>query len=264
MTGIGLALQPLRIAGRRIWITLAAGHTVCAGDVRHQKGWGPVKIRIALSIVLLALVGSATAQEGPALLNVAEVRQLVERGEPADHARLKAHFEALVEQYAAQVRRHNAMAKGFGGNPNRNLGTGMSGHCRRLAELNTESATAVRELVAYHDKLGAGSPATAPPDAGRFHAGAGAPEPTDEDLAALAAKAATPADHRALEEYFRTLAARYTSDANAHTSFAMVYRGSRVPQVGLEHERLARLAREATEEASEAADMHRQLVGVTR
>ena len=33
-------------------------------------------------------------------------------------------------------------------NQSRNLGTGMSAHCKQLANLKTQSATAVRELAA--------------------------------------------------------------------------------------------------------------------
>ena len=39
----------------------------------------------------------------------------------------------------------------------------------------------------------------------------------------MAAKASTPADHRALEEYFLTLAKRYTSEAKDHKAMASAY-----------------------------------------
>jgi len=133
---------------------------------------------VVVSLGLLSFLAAASAQERPGMLNAVEVRQLVERGDPGDHARLNTHFTALADQYTSQVRRHTAMAKSFGGNPNRGLGTGSSAHCRRLAELNTQSAATVRELAQYHEKLAAGSPATPPSDAARFQAGAGAPEPT--------------------------------------------------------------------------------------
>jgi hypothetical protein len=57
------------------------------------------------------------------------------------------------------------MSQNFVGNPNRNLGTGMSAHCKRLADLNIQSGATVRELAAYHDELASGAPAT-PPRAG--------------------------------------------------------------------------------------------------
>jgi hypothetical protein len=220
-------------------------------------------LRVALA--LLVFTGSAAAQDpSSALLNDVEVRQLVARAEPGDHARLSAHFAALAEQYTAGAKRHAAMSQSFSGNPNRTLGSGMSAHCTRLAELNTQSATTARELVTYHQTLAAGVPAAPPRDAARFHAGAGAPAPSELEIAALAAKASTPAEHRALEEYFLTLAKRYTGEADAHASFALAYRGARVTQPGAHHERLAVLSREAAKEATTAAAMHKELAFVPR
>jgi hypothetical protein len=140
----------------------------------------------------------------------------------------------------------------------------MSAHCTRLAELNTQSAATARELVTYHQALGAGAPAAPPPDTARFHAGAGASAPTEPEITALAARASTPAEHRALEEYFLTLAKRYTAEADAHASFALAYRGARVTQPGAHHDRLAGLSREAAKEAATAAAMHKELAFVPR
>ena len=67
------------------------------------------------------------------------------------------------------------MAQSFVANANRNLGTGMSAHCKQLADLNTKSATELRELAAYHQKLTSGVPATPPAGGARFERGAGAP-----------------------------------------------------------------------------------------
>jgi hypothetical protein len=217
------------------------------------------------AVAILALVASAVAQERPSgLLNSVELRQLVERAEPADHTRLSAHFTALGERYTAEAKRHVSMSRSFVGNPSRNLGTGMSAHCKRLADLNTQSATTVRELAAYHEKLSSGAVATPPRDGARFEGGAGAPEPTEKELTALAAKASTPAEHRALEEYFLTLAKRYTTEANEHVMLAQVYRGTRIAQAAVHHDRLAALARDAAKEANEAAEMHKSLAAVAR
>ena len=214
---------------------------------------------------LLTLAGIAAAQEKPiALLNTLEVRQLVARAEPADNARLATHFSTLAERYTAEAKRHVSMSQSFVGNPSRNLGTGMSVHCKRLADLNTQSATTVRELATYHDKLAGGTPAEPPRDAARFHGGAGAPEPTEKDLNALAAKASTPAEHKALEEYFVTLAKRYTTTADEHVNLAQAYRGTKIAQASAIHDHLARLARESAKEATAAADMHKQLANVGR
>jgi hypothetical protein len=227
----------------------------------------PIRVRsFVLALVgVIAVAGIAAAQERPTgLLNNLEVRQLVARGEPADNARLAVHFTALADRYAADAKAHISMSKSFGGNPNRNLGTGMRVHCKQLADLNSQSATTVRELASYHEKLAAGAPATRPPDASRFHGGAGAPEPTQKELNALAAKASTPAEHRALEEYFLTLAKRYSAEADEHVTLAQTYRGTKIAHVAVIHDRLAALARDEAKEATAAADMHKQLATIAR
>lgn len=222
----------------------------------------------SLAIAAAALpifAADVAAQNTPtAVLNGLEVRQLVARAEPADNVRLAAHFSALANRYTAEAKRHVSMSQSFIGNPSRNLATGMSAHCKRLADLNTQSATTVRELAAYHEKLATGAPAAPPKEGARFQGGAGAPEPTEKELNALAAKASTPTEHRALEEYFQTLAKRYTNEANDHVTLAQTYRGTRIAQAAVHHDRLAGLARDAAREATAAAEMHSGLAGVVR
>ena len=218
-----------------------------------------------VAAAFVAAAGTLAAQERPnALLNRLEVQQLVARAEPADHARLAMHFSALADQYTAEAKKHLSMSQNFVGNPSRNFGSGMSIHCKRLAELNTQSATTARELAEYHEKLTAGTRATPPRDGARFQGGTGAPEPTGKDLDTLAAKAATPAEHRALEEYFRTLANRYTKASEQHVTLAQTYVGTRIAQASAIHDHLARLARESAKEATAAADMHKQLANIER
>jgi hypothetical protein len=218
-----------------------------------------------VAAAVLTLTASVAAQDrASGLLNNLEVRQLVARAEPGDQAQLSAHFTALGDRYAAEAKRHIAMSQSFAGNPSRNLGTGMSAHCKRLADLNTQSATTVRELAAYHANLASGTQATPPRDAARFQSGAGAPEPTQKELNALAAKAGTPAEHRGLEEYFLTLAKKYTAEANEHAALAQAYRGTRIAQAAVHHDRLAGLSRDGAKEATAAAEMHKQLAGVGR
>jgi hypothetical protein len=217
------------------------------------------------AIAVVTAAGTSAAQEkSSGLLNSLEVRQLVARGEPDDNARLATHFYALADQYSAEAVRHQSMAQSAVGNPSRNLGSGMSAHCKRLAELNTQESATVRELAAYHNKLAGGESATPPPNAARFHSGVGAPAPTDKQLAELAGKARTPADHHALEEYFRTLAGRYAADAKEHEAFAASLRGTRIEQAAAIHSHLAELSRDAAKEASAAADMHKQLANVAQ
>jgi hypothetical protein len=222
----------------------------------------------SLSLVaaaVLTLTASVAAQDRPAgLLNNLDVRQLVARAEPGDHARLAAHFMALADRYATEAKRHTSMAQSFVGNPTRNLGTGMSAHCKQLADLNTKSATELRELAAYHQKLASGVTATPPAGGARFEGGAGAPAPTEQELSTMAAKASSPAEHRALEEYFLTLAKRYTADASQHATTASTYRGTKIAQAAVHCDNLVRLSRDAAKEATAAAEMHKQLAGVGR
>jgi hypothetical protein len=134
----------------------------------------------------------------------------------------------------------------------------------RLADLNTESATTVREPAACHEKQAAGTPATPPRDGAWFQGGTGALEPTEKELNALAAKASTPAEHKGLEEYFLTLAKRYTAAGDEHVALAQSYRGPTIAQASMIHDHLARLARDSAKEAAAAADMHKQLANVAR
>jgi hypothetical protein len=220
---------------------------------------------VSAAVAILTMSGNVAAQDKPTvLLNTLEVRQLVARAEPEDNLRLSAHFSALSDRYTAEAKRHLSMSQSFVGNPSRNLGTGMSAHCKRLADLNTESATTVRELAAYHEKLARGTSATPPPNAAPFHSGAGAPQPTDKELKALAAKASTPSEHRALEEYFLMLAKRYTADSEQHIALAQQYQGTRLASAAMLHDHLAGLAREEAKEATAAAEMHKQLAGLPR
>ena len=213
----------------------------------------------------MSLVETTAAQETRgAVLNSLEVQQLVARAEPADNVRLSTHFSALADRYTAEAKKHRSMSQSFVGNPSRNLGIGMSAHCKKLADLNAQSATTVRELAAYHEKLAGGVIATPPNDAARFQGGAGAPEPTEKELRALAARASTAVDHRALQEYFLTLAKRYTAEANQHVALAQAYRGTRLASAAFQHDHLAKVAREAAAEANAGARMHEDLSSVPR
>jgi uncharacterized protein with gpF-like domain len=156
------------------------------------------------------------------------------------------------------------MAQSFAGNPSRNLGTGMSAHCKQLADLNTKSATELRELASYHLKLASGATVTPPAGGARFEGGAGAPVPSEQELKAMAAKASSPAEHHALEEYFLTLAKRYTADATEHATTANTYRGTRIAQAAVHCDNLVRLSKDAAKEATAAAEMHKQLANVAR
>jgi hypothetical protein len=228
----------------------------------------PTLIRtIAAGLLLLfTLPGGAAAQKTESVvLNSLELQQLIKRGDPADHARVAAHFTALAEQYALDAKRHAAMARAFTVQPaGRTAAHSAADHCNRLAELNTESAATLRELAAHHERLAAGEASTAPRGAARFQNGEGATAPTPEDLRALAARANTRTDHLALAEYFDTVAKRNTAAADQHAAMAQTYRGTRIAQAAAHCERLVKLSRDSAEEAREAADFHRDLAAVAR
>jgi len=224
-------------------------------------------VPLALPLALLATVITAAAQtRDPKVLNVIALRQLVASAEPGDHAKLSAHFAALAEQYTEEAARHTAMSKAFGGNPNRVGTVSASTHCARLARrLNTEAAATLRELATHHERLAMGAPSTVPVDSARFEHGEGTPAPTDSELAALAARARMPADHRALAEYFATVAARHTADAETHSRMAQAYRGNgnrRGGDPAAHCDRLVKLSREAAAEARAAATQHTELADI--
>jgi hypothetical protein len=59
------------------------------------------------AVAILTLASGAAAQApAPAVLSSLEVQQPVKRAEPADHARLAAHFAELSDRYVAEAGRH--------------------------------------------------------------------------------------------------------------------------------------------------------------
>ncbi len=226
----------------------------------HQTSWVSVA-----ALILLAYSPNIPAQESSSmLLNSLEVQQLVKRAEPADNARLADHFAALADRYDAEAKRHTSMSQSFTGNPIRNLGTGMAQHCRQLADLNSKSSKTLRDLATYHKGLAVGAAVKPPAGARPFESGAGAQKPTDQELNAMAAKASTPADHRALEDYFLNLAKRDTTEAGEHVALAQAYRGTKIAQAAVHHDLLAQLARDSAKKATAAAEMHKQMAGAAR
>ena len=74
---------------------------------------------------------------------------------------------------------------------------------------------------------------------------------------ALVRRAATPADHRALQDYFQTFAKRYQAEADGHAGMAVLYRTtSRLAPVANHCDRLVTELRAAAAEATQAATMH--------
>ena len=210
--------------------------------------------------MLLGAQATASAQTPSAdILNRLEVQRLAASPNTADHHRLAVHFSALAERYTAVAKRDAAMARALPGNPNHEMGYGREIYFKRLAELNTQWATATRELAAHHERLAAGSESVSPLGGDRFEAGEGAPEPSNEDLAALAANARTPADHRELEAAYTARADRYTSEAQKHLAMSSFYRGTRIATAAAHCDQLVRQARDAAREARAAALRQREL-----
>lgn len=223
-------------------------------------------IRAAGAAVALAvLVSSAHAQTSSPILNALEVRKLMASADPADNARLSAHFAALAERYAREASRHEALADAFIASPiRRTAANTASEHCKRLAVLNQQSADTLRALATYHEKRAAGAAGAVPKGAAPFQAGTGAPEPSIEELAALARRASTPADHHALEEYFQASAKRYRDAVNEHSAMAQAYVGTRMAQAAVHCDRLVRLSKDEAKEAAAAAEMHKRLAATGR
>jgi hypothetical protein len=213
-------------------------------------------------LAVFTLVGTAVAQQQPPeLLPAPQVRQLMASQQPADHLKLRAHFEALSAKYAAEAERHTAFARASAGIP-RVGGASASNHHNRLAANAKESATVTRELATHHAQLAAGSASTAPRGGERFEKGAGAPDtPTEKQMLTLAAKAQTPSEHGLLAEYYTTLAARYEGDVKEHRAMAQAYRS--LPRSNLsavDHcDRLVKLSDESGKEARALAAEHKQM-----
>jgi hypothetical protein len=219
---------------------------------------------VAIGLLTLLIFAGTAAAQAP-ILNALEVQKLVASNAPGDNAALAAHFAALADRYDADAKRHTAMAGAFIAAPTRRVAANSAAeHCKRLAQLSTDSAQTLRELAAHHKQLAGGAVSAAPKDGARFQRGAGAPEPTDAALQALAAKADAPSDHRALADYFVTAARRYTEDANGHAAMAGAYRGTRNALAADHCDRLVALGRDQAKEASAAAEMHKHSASVAR
>jgi len=235
----------------------------CTGKVDVMKRFSRLLIAGA---AVLVMASPLAAQTSSGVLNSFEVKRLVTEGTPVTNATLATHFAALADKYAAEAAAHNVMASAYSGNPNHSLGGSMGLHCRKLAELATDSANTAREMVKYHSDLAAGAKPEPPKGAAALDAGKGAPAPTAAELKRLAAAAHAAADHRALEEYFLTLAKQKTAEANEHANMANTFRVSgqrRGSEFAAMHcDSLAKQVRDAAKEATASAELHRQLANV--
>ncbi|MBI2833551.1 MAG: hypothetical protein HYX76_03885 [Acidobacteria bacterium] len=216
-------------------------------------------------LAVVAIATGAAAQDRAGLLTSIEVKELVASAQRNDHARLRDHFAALADTYAADAQRHKAMAQVLSGNPNHPPAVSPGVHHVRLAAVATKSASTLGELSNHHGRLAAGQASQAPANSARFENGEGAAAPTDAQLRELSAGARTASDHRALEEYFSELAQRYTSAAQDHTAMAQRYRlhpndrAGSFTALAIHCERLAKQSRESADTAKAAAAENRQL-----
>ena len=220
---------------------------------------------IIATLFLAALTSAATvnvaAQQATSdILTANQVRQLIASAQPADHARLRAHFTALSAKYTADAARHSTLATAAGGNPTRRAGGDPAGHHTRLATLAKESADITRQLATHHGELAGGVASTAPRDSARFEQGAGAhATPSEKQLLELAAKASTPSQHGELVEYYESLAKQYSTDAADHSAMAAAYRGTKSGTSRASHcDRLVQIARQESKEATALAAEHKQ------
>ena len=212
-----------------------------------------IRLLFVVPTLALALASGLLAQGKP--LTASEVSQLISRGDPADHARLGAHFAALAERQAADVKIHTAMQQAYA-NSGKPSGLGMVNHCKAMVGRAQESAGSLRELSAYHTKLAGGATvqgglAVLAPSSGR---------PSDAELTRLAATAETAADHRALQTYFMSVATRDEREAADYAAFAKTWRGltkvAANQTQAAAHDCVAEQLREASKEARAAASMH--------
>lgn len=226
-----------------------------------------------IAIGLFTIAAFATNALGQvtdsAILTTVEVRQLIARGEPADHARLRAHYTALADQYAADAKQHTSMARAFLASPTKRVAANCSSdHCKRLANLATQSAATLRELATHHEKLAAGISSTAPSNSARFEAGEGARVAWahEKEIHDLSANARTATDHRAIQEYFESIEKQYNAAVNEHATMAQAYRAvpRRSGDPAAHCDRLVRLSREAAKEAGDAAGEHKRAADAAR
>jgi hypothetical protein len=213
-------------------------------------------IQLLLTATALATL-TLTAHPAAQVLTSAEVQKLMAERQPADHAKLQAHFAALSARYTADATRHEAFARSAGSS--RGASAAAAAHHERVAALAKESAKITSELATHHHTLAAGLPSTAPKGAEPYEAGAGAPDiPEERRLLLLAARASKPSEHGQLREYYTLLAQRYETAAREGRAMCQFYRGPGRPaeSAGAQCDRLAAANAEAAREARALASDH--------
>lgn len=225
----------------------------------------PVRSLTLATLVALAVpsVPGAQTTPAPATLASGDIQQLIARGQPADHARLSAHFASLANRYEAEARRHAGMQPAFTGNAKlSHLATSQAAHCKQLAATNQESARILRDLAAHHATQATGAASQPPAGSDRFQGATRVP--SDAELNKLAATASTAADHGTLASYFTALVTQYEREAKESAAYAASWRAqTRVPSaasLAARWEQLAKQQGAAAAEARAAAAAHRDHV----
>ena len=214
------------------------------------------------------VVGSATfaASATPSdVLNTLEVQKLVALDTTVANLRLALHFNALADQFITDAERHRAMASVYRANANRSATTTAGDQCDRLTAHAEKWAGAALELAMYYGDLASHIDAVLPARAMALQGGYGAPEPTSEQLHKLALTARTRDDHLQLREYYATVAKKRSAEAADYAVMVPAYRASVRNggyDPGVAYERLARIARKAAKDATEAANRHQVLANV--
>lgn len=232
-----------------------------------------INLRLAIGVPLALLVVPAVeAQERMVasrgmLVTTIEVQQLVERGRPGDHVRLRDHFLALTDRYAAEADRDLATSKLFATHARMPISDPGAQWTRNAARAAT-SADLTRALAEHHERLALGLPSRVPMGGGRFEKGFGAPEPSARHLRHLSASARTGAEHRLLAMYLSETADRHSAEADTYTALAMAYRGNanrRTPggDPAVHCDRQARRAREAAMNTAGLALEHAKLASAS-
>jgi hypothetical protein len=222
--------------------------------------------RVAIAAVALLGAASIAMAEAPSrVLNKLEVQKLVAAETPIANLRLAIHFNGVAEQYFHDAAHHRATAVVYGANAHRSIAATVDDHCERQAAVAIEWGVAARRLARYHTDLATGRTAVFPKGAAELQGGRGAPEPTAEQLHRLALTARTRSDHLALQEYYATVAGERATAAEDYGRMAAAYRAGihrRAYDLASNYDRLARLARRAAKQATEAANRHRQLATI--
>jgi hypothetical protein len=222
--------------------------------------------RIVLTAaVFVGLATFAAAAPPSDVLNRLDVQKLVAAETTVANLRLASHFNALADQFVVNADRHRAMAAVYRANANRSATTTAGDQCDRLAARAEKWAGSALDLAMYYGDLASGIDAVLPARAVALQGGYGAPEPTADQLHKLALTARTRGDHLVLREYYSTLAKKRSAEAADYTVMVAAYRASvrnGVYDPGVAYERLARIARKAAKEATEAANRHQVLANV--